>query len=72
MAFSNQSASKDQMAIVAYVAVAAVLRLMLLGDYEAALRIWARRSRALIANPRRADKDLWWGFGQKRSTDEGS
>ncbi len=31
-----------------------------------ALRIWARRSRALISNPRRADKDLWWEFGQNR------
>ena len=34
---------------------------------EQALRIWARRSRALIANPSRADNDLWWGFGQKHS-----
>jgi hypothetical protein len=34
---------------------------------EQSLRIWARRSRNLIANPRRAEKDLWWGFGQNRS-----
>jgi hypothetical protein len=34
---------------------------------EPALRQWARRSRALIADPRRADRHLWWGFGQKRS-----
>jgi hypothetical protein len=34
---------------------------------EPALRIWVRRSRALMANPRRAEKRLWWGFGQKRS-----
>jgi hypothetical protein len=34
---------------------------------EQSLRIWARRSRVLIANPRRAEKDLWWGLGQNRS-----
>jgi hypothetical protein len=34
---------------------------------EPALRRWARRSRALIADPRRAAKHIWWGFGQKRS-----
>jgi hypothetical protein len=33
---------------------------------EPALRQWARHSRALIADPRRADRHLWWGFGQKR------
>ena len=31
---------------------------------EPALRRWARRSRALIADPGRADRHLWWGFGQ--------
>jgi len=33
---------------------------------EQALRTWAKRSRALIANPKLAAKALWWGFGQKR------
>jgi hypothetical protein len=33
---------------------------------EPALRQWARRSRALIADPRRADRHLWWGCGQQR------
>ncbi|HEV3083175.1 MAG TPA: hypothetical protein VGY66_25545 [Gemmataceae bacterium] len=37
-------------------------------SYEPALRRWARRSRALIADPRRADRHLWWGFGQKHSS----
>jgi len=37
---------------------------------EPALRIWARRSRALVANPRPAGKHLWWGFGQNRSDAE--
>jgi hypothetical protein len=34
---------------------------------EPALRQWARRSRALIADPGRAGQHLWWGFGQKRN-----
>ena len=33
-------------------------------------RVWARRSRALIAVPGRANKNIWWGFGQKRGDAE--
>ena len=35
---------------------------------EAALRTWARRARDLIAEPQLADQDLWWDFGQQRSS----
>jgi hypothetical protein len=34
---------------------------------EPSLRQWARRSRVLIADPRRANQHLWWGFGRKPS-----
>jgi hypothetical protein len=38
---------------------------------EPVLRQWARRSRALIANPKRAERHIWWGFGQKRESAQG-
>ena len=38
---------------------------------EPALKLWARRSRNLVANPKRAEQQIWWQFGQRR-TDSGA